>query len=282
VSPASFLELLDKAAVEHEVKANELRAAANRVRHELAAAAALLGTETTPPEPLEPRRKRGRPPRGAPTSTRPNGAAGAPAPPGEDVPARRRGKRAIYPPGASERERFLIRMRREGRDDLADAIERGERSLRAGLLELGWKRPRPGEVVKVEAPADPAPDPPAPEPEPAEPGGDGHEHGEPVPPPAPAVDPEPPPAPEPAPTTPEKPKRRRTPGEVWNPSDIWSRDQDGEACKEMIPRDHELANELDRQIAAENAAVVAAEQRRRLRIESEPPPRWTEGATAEI
>jgi hypothetical protein len=265
VTPAELLNRLDQAATAADQRAAELRESAGRLRGELARASSLLA-EVAPPEPVEPPRKRGRPSRTTTTAARPNGAA---KPPQE--PAKRR-RRTVYPRGLSEREKYLFKMRAEGRADLADAIERGARTLLSGLIELGWKTPRrrqpeptvaePVEVVEVVA---------------SEPGaGDQALRPKTAPEDSKVVEAA---EPEPAPAPPE-PAKRRAPTTTGSPSDI-QRDHDGPVTVPN-PRSPELAKALDAVIENESRAAAALAEHRRRRIENEPPVKWTPGAHADL
>jgi hypothetical protein len=277
VTPAQLLERLDTEARGLEDRARSLRTASDRLRCELATCSALLGEAAPSPSP-EPVRRRGRPSRGSPTTTRLNGSPGAPAPPGEGTPkVDRRRTRRRYPVGASKAERDLLRLREE-HPDLAAAVDRGERSLRSAKVAVGWIKAPPAKATAPETLEEPAPavleepDPETPAP---------LEETE----TAPLEEPleEPPPAdPEP------KPKRRMRDysrrDTTWSPADVYTpgqRDQDFRAS-DVTPANPELAEELERGIQAENAAVAEAEARRKNRLNSEPEVKWTEGVCAAI
>jgi hypothetical protein len=116
VTPAAILAKLDAEAADHERKALHIRSVADRLRADLAEAVALVA----PQSPVEP----------PPVNAKPNGAS-APSP------------RSTRPRRDPKRAYVLRRLRREGRGDLADQIERGERSLYGAERELGWRKPEP-------------------------------------------------------------------------------------------------------------------------------------------
>jgi hypothetical protein len=267
VSPAELLAHLDQATGAAEARARQLREAGDRLRAALADAVGLLA-EATPPEPAEPPRKRGRPPRGSTTSSRPNGALepAAVAAALLDEQPRKRRRRTVYPPGLDERGKYLHKMRHvAGRADLAEVVEAGERSLLSAMIEMGWKRPRKAKVEPVAA-AEPEP----PEPVVAAPIGAAAQ-----------------PEPEPPEQEPEPAKKRSR--RIWAPSDIEKavetvvhpeRDQDG-PINSPQPRDAALAASLDTTISDAQRAAAAIERHRQRRIANEPEVRWSPGAHAE-
>jgi hypothetical protein len=267
VSPAELLAHLDQATGAAEARARQLREAGDRLRAALADAVGLLA-EATPPEPAEPPRKRGRPPRGSTTSSRPNGALepAAVAAALLDEQPRKRRRRTVYPPGLDERGKYLHKMRHvAGRADLAEVVEAGERSLLSAMIEMGWKRPRKAKVEPVAA-AEPEP----PEPVVAAPIGTAAQ-----------------PEPEPPEQEPEPAKKRSR--RIWAPSDIEKavetvvhpeRDQDG-PINSPQPRDAALAASLDTTISDAQRAAAAIERHRQRRIANEPEVRWSPGAHAE-
>jgi hypothetical protein len=286
VSPAELLAHLDQATGAAEARARQLREAGDRLRAALADAVGLLA-EATPPEPAEPPRKRGRPPRGSTTSSRPNGALepAAVAAALLDEQPRKRRRRTVYPPGLDERGKYLHKMRHvAGRADLAEVVEAGERSLLSAMIEMGWKRPRKAKVEPVAA-AEPEP----PEPVVAAPIC-ATAHPEPEPPEllvgvqsSAAAQPEP----EPPEQEPEPAKKRSR--RIWAPSDIEKavetvvhpeRDQDG-PINSPQPRDAALAASLDTTISDAQRAAAAIERHRQRRIANEPEVRWSPGAHAE-
>jgi hypothetical protein len=260
MTPAELLDRLDRAATAADQRAAELRESAGRLRGEMARATTLLA-EVAPPAPVEPPRRRGRPPRSAAAAARPNGAPAAPAPPAEHAPARRRGKRAIYPPEASDRQRYLIKMRLQGHDKMAADIEAGRRGLYECLYALGWKKPKKAANLPVAeaevVPPEPGAGDRAPRPK-LETAMEDSKVVEAAP-PAPA----------------SEPAAKRKQSTTWSPADIATAAEQG-IHPSSLPREPKGdLSPVDAAAEQAQAAAAAAARRREQMRASEPAVKWS-------
>jgi hypothetical protein len=116
MSPAELLDRLDREARAHEGRARDLRTCSDKLRVEIATAAALLAGNPAP-------------------------QAKAPAATNGSRPGKPRDKRVVYPAGLTPREKTIYRLRHRGYPDLADQVEAGTMSLNAAEVQAGYRVP---------------------------------------------------------------------------------------------------------------------------------------------